>query len=152
MSYGTISDIEILWCLVAIVGALFSIYNLFEANRDMKALEILKITNGRRAIAKAARFQDVVRAAVHLIFFTIGVLAAFLPETSPPTRETPLVNILIGASVRWGLIIASVLLMTQSYIALRLRRDLLEQEVDRIEATYEDELQAAQERFRLKKK
>lgn len=131
-AYNTVSDIEIVWVFVSIFGFLYSMFNLRESHMDCEALRSQKIKNGRYLIARTSRYQDAVRSCIHMIFLTIGVLAMFLPETSP-NADLPLTTELIGVAIRWGLIVAAIMLVSQSFVARQTRMKLLKEEIAYIE-------------------
>jgi hypothetical protein len=122
--YGNASEIEIFWVILAAIGLIFAAYNLREAHKDMKALDREGITNGRRTIAKAARYQDGCRAVVHAVFLAIGLSSAiFLPDMDLDKLPT---NILVVTIlVRWGLILSAGILVSQSYVSYALRRTII---------------------------
>ena len=122
-AYGSVSDIEILWILVALTGLAVTSFNLRDAYNDFLFLRENGIFNGRRAVAKTTLYTESTRFVIHSIFLTIGVLAGLLPE-APDTLDLPAIQVAIGAAIRWGLIIGGVLLMSQS-IALRWMRNQL---------------------------
>lgn len=119
-SYGNVSDIEVLWTLVALGGAAFSLYNVRDAARDYRATAHIK--NGRRWIAASQVRVEVARLAIQLIFLAIGVLAMFLP--SPPDAVLSTLQVVTGAVFRWGLIVSGLLLLYQSVQNYTLRRIL----------------------------
>lgn len=122
-SYGTVQDIEILWTIVALIGAIFSIHNLREALKDYRALTLTAKTNGRGTIARFNLKSESVRLIIQTIFFTIGILAMLIPGGDyPPGTETLL--IVVGAIVRWGIILSSVLISLKSFWAWQIRREL----------------------------
>ena len=125
--YGTISDIEIVWIVLAVFGLFYSVRNAVEANKDCKALKKAGVLNGRRKIAKTARFQDAARAVIHGLFASIGLMAGLLPDP-PDQLSLPLKQQVISLLVRWGLIFGSVVLVAQSYASNQLRKELLETE------------------------
>lgn len=125
-SYGNVSDIEIIWVLLAGFGVLFSSFNFKESNKDIKALRGAGIENGRLILAKGARFQDGCRAIVHSIFLAIGVSVLFLPESDLAGQSLPVV--MITLLVRWGLIIGAAILVLQTFISYRIRRDIIREE------------------------
>jgi hypothetical protein len=125
--YGTVSDIEILWLVVASIGALFAGWNALDAHKDCKALDLANIHNGRRLVARATRAQDALRFCVHLIFVSIGIMACILSD--PPDRlEQPWQNVVIQVLVTWGLITAAVILMIGTAIGRYSRYELLREE------------------------
>lgn len=119
-AYGTISDIELVWTLIASIGAFYSLWNLREAIVDLRALG--KIGNGRRLVAWTTLQSEIARLLVQLIFIAIGIGAMLLPDASQ--RDLPTRYVLYGALIRWGLIVASLLILYKSYLAHRVRKTL----------------------------
>jgi hypothetical protein len=128
-TYGTISDIEIAWVFIAIVGLFFSGWTCRESHKDVRALRASGIANGRMLIATTSRFQDAARVAIHSIFIVVGITAMFIPDAD--VSALPLPMLIAGVAIRWGLIIAALLLVSQSYVANRLRRTLVHAEFER---------------------
>lgn len=120
-SYGTVSDIEVVWTAIATAGVVFSFYNLRASLQDLRA--IVNLTNGRRVVAKTQMKLEVSRVIIQCIFIAIGILAMLVPE-APDQLDQPLRYILLGLIFRWGLIISAFLVTYQSYINLRARQDL----------------------------
>ena len=77
-TYGTVSDIEILWTAIAVVGAFFSQYNLRESIKDRAALKAIDQPNGRLMVANTAVKSEGSRLVMQLIFMAIGVMAMFI--------------------------------------------------------------------------
>jgi len=132
-AYGTVSDIELMWVLISVFGFFYSMFNLRESHMDVRALHFAGIKNGRYLVARTSRYQDAVRSMIHAIFLSIGVLAMILPET-PPNADLPLINYAIGFAIRWGLIAAAILLVSQSFVARQTRMKLLKEEIAYIES------------------
>ena len=124
--YGTVSDIEILWVVIAIIGFLVSAWNFWQAHLDCRALKTMKEPNGRRLIAKASRFQDATRMSVHAIFITIGLLAMTQKDVNNELLTDT--QLALRFSITWGLVLGAVLLVTQSMVARNLRIRLLSDE------------------------
>jgi len=122
-SYGTVSDIELIWTLIAIVGLFFSLHNFKQSHEDLKFLRENGIGNGRVIIARFAMRAEAARALIQMIFITIGISAMFLEEADQ--GALPLKFIIFGAIFRWGLIISAGLLTYKSYLAYEVRRALI---------------------------
>lgn len=123
--YGDVSDIEVVWTLIALAGFLLSIYNVRHAQRDRVWLRNLHADpNGRGKIATTQLCLELSRGVVQLIFVTIGVLAMLVPDARQ--TDLPLVYVLLGAFFRWGLIVSASLITWQSYLNYRLRVTLAE--------------------------
>lgn len=122
-AYGTASDIELLWTLLALVGLVFSVVNLREAWIDYRVLCKARVSNGRLVLAKALVKSEGARALKQIIFMAIGGLALWLPEAPP--HSLPLKLDIAGFLIRWGLISASGLTTYQSYLAYRVRTLLM---------------------------
>jgi hypothetical protein len=82
--YGTVSDVELVWTIIATVGAGFSIYNLRDALKDRAALKRLHNRNGRWLLANFAIRAEAARLAIQLIFLTIGILAMLIVDAPDP--------------------------------------------------------------------
>lgn len=122
-SYGSVGDIEIMWCIIAACGLVFSCYTLYRALGDRRYLIVEGIGNGRRKIAAYTIFAEGARAAIQLIFLCIGILSLFLPQSNTNQLPTPqLVEIIL---IQWGLIVSSVLLTLKSITAYILRKKLV---------------------------
>lgn len=119
-AYGSVSDIEIAWVLIALVGLAYSLFNVREALADIDWLETNKISNGRRQLAKYQLAAECLRSAVQLLFVTVGILAMFVPET-PDMLALPTLQVVLGFLIRWGLITASIMLTIKSYLGKRVR-------------------------------
>lgn len=122
-AYGSVSDIEILWTLIAIIGASFSVYNVREAFKDYRSLKDIDKKNGRGLIARATFKSECARLTIQLIFAAIGILAMFVPETVLPP-DTPFQIVAIGFAIRWGIIFTSILVSLKSYWAYQVRTEL----------------------------
>lgn len=118
--FSNLSGIEALWIGVAAIGAIITAINLFDSVQDKHSLTKKNIRNGRRLIANVTLLNESTRILIHLIFLAIGILAATLPNP-PENANLPSTQQAISFLIRWGLITASVLLVTQS-VSLRLMR------------------------------
>lgn len=122
-AFGTLSDIEALWIVIAVTSAIVTGFNLWDALLDRRALLAANIRNGRRIVSNVTIFTESTRIIIHLIFLSIGLLVAFLPE--PPAEvDLPIEQDIARILLRWGLITASLILMAQS-ITLRWMRKKL---------------------------
>lgn len=121
-SYGTVGDIEILWTLIALIGVLFSLYNVKNARTDVKAVKGLP-ANGRGLIAKAQLAVESIRIGVQAFFLSIGIYVMFLPQ--PPTDVQPLHITIFQSLFTWGMILSSVGLTVQSIVNSYVRRRLI---------------------------
>jgi hypothetical protein len=120
-AYGSVSDIEVMWTLIAAVGLAFSLYNMREATSDAATLRERGIANGRRILATTNVLAESARLAKQTIFLLIGIVAMFLPEVAN-SADLPTVQMLAGIFIKWGLIVASLLTTFQSYLGFRARR------------------------------
>lgn len=123
--YGPVEDIEVVWTLIAFIGAIFSVYNVREARKDLHALSTIDKNNGRGKLGRFAIKTEVARLAIQLIFLLIGVLAMSVQSRGTPAG-TPWNIVLLGIIFRWGLIIASLLVTLKSYWGYKIRKDLRE--------------------------
>ena len=124
-AYGTFSDIEILWVLIALVGLVYSSMNAREAYADRQFIRDHSIINGRSLVANSIYFTELSRAVIQLIFLAVGVIAMTIPEI-PPEADVPTNIKIFGFIFRWGLIASSVLLTFKAFLANRVRKALLE--------------------------
>lgn len=122
--YGTVSDIEIMWTLLAAVSVIFGIFNYVDARADRAAARLSKVQNGRKVIANFAVYNELLRLGAQSIFVLIGVLAMLVPNRENVT-SLPWQTIAVSAAVTWGIIIASGLLMAQSVYSYFIRKQLL---------------------------
>lgn len=122
-AYGTVSDIEMVWILSTLIGAIYAGLNTRAANANSRALKKLGISNGRLTLAVLFRAAAAMRLSVQLIFLSIGISAAFFPE--PVFDQQPLKIVVAGALVRWGLIAASVILTVREIMETSIRKRLL---------------------------
>jgi hypothetical protein len=122
-TYGTVSDVEILWTLISLAGVIFGAFNLWAAWGDRHALVLSRIFNGRRTVANFAIRGEIARMYVQSVFFTIGVLAMFLPEP-PPVAHLPLQYVIFGAVFRWGFITSAAVILGKSIDSFVTRRKI----------------------------
>lgn len=120
--YGPVEDIEVAWTLIALIGAGFSIYNVGEALKDLRALSTIDKNNGRGRLGRFAIKTEVSRLVTQLIFLAIGALAMSVTTISSPVG-LPWNLRLLGIIFRWGLITASILVSLQSYWGYKIRKD-----------------------------
>lgn len=121
--YGNVSDIEVVWTIIAAIGLAFSIYNLRDAWRDYQALGVL--ANGRRAIAILSLKMEGTRIFIQTLFVAIGI-AAMTVQDPPDQLQRPWNVIVLSTLFRWGLVVAGILIMYQSYANYQVRKKLLE--------------------------
>jgi hypothetical protein len=78
-SYGTVSDIELVWTIISLVGFCLSSFNVRATVRDCRWLRASRVSrsdlNGRWLIAWAQFKLEASRGFCQLVFFTIGILA-----------------------------------------------------------------------------
>lgn len=122
-NYGPVADIEIVWTIIALVGLIYSLFNVKDANGDLKVLREAGVGNGRLTLAKYQMQAESLRTAIQAVFLSIGLAAMALPS-APDNLDLPLRQIVIQVLVTYGLIISSVLLTIKSYLGYRVRRVL----------------------------
>jgi hypothetical protein len=137
-SYGSLSDIEIAWTLLAAIGLIFSIFNVREAYADWTSLKDLPMREGnsRPLIAWNSLKTEAASSVIQILFGTIGILSMLLPQTSDQL-DLPLKQLLISITIRWGLLIGATLLALKSYWTFSMRREFL-RELERHKVTRED--------------
>lgn len=122
-NYGSIADIEIVWTLVAVAGAGFSLFNVNDAIKDVRYARDTP-GNGSRIVAWASLRVESARLVIQLIYALIGVFAMLLPEI-PDQLDQPWDQVAIGAAIRWGLLLSGALIFYQSVENRRMRVLLL---------------------------
>lgn len=122
-AYGNVSDVEIIWVLIALVGFGYSMVNVKDALADRRFLNEHNIQNGRRALARYQGIAEILRAATQFIFLVIGLLAMFLPET-PNSLDMPSTQVALRVAITYGLIASSIMLTIKSYLGYRVRQIL----------------------------
>jgi hypothetical protein len=85
MSWGTISWQELLWTILVLIALGFNIKGAMVAWADRTALRVTGKNGVREIIATIAIENELVRAAMHLVFVAIGLAAMRLP----PNQEDP---------------------------------------------------------------
>ena len=118
-TYGNVSDIEILWTLIGLIGVLFSIYNLADAWKDRDAVVAAGIYNGRRIIANFA-VRGEAAALIQSVFTTIGAVAFTQPD-APQNALTNMQHIINSFTVI-GFIMCEILILFKSIDAFIVRR------------------------------
>lgn len=98
---GTVSVIEALWTLAALVGLVSWARSAADAGRTMRAVKSRGIVNGRRTVARLATGLTRTMVMIELVFLSIGVLSMTRPPTVGSTELSRLIvgGALIGASV-----------------------------------------------------
>ncbi len=122
-AYGSVSDIEILWTGLALVGMGFSAFNIHEAYCDRKALRELQVNSAREILANNHLTGEIIRGIILTIFAVLGVMAMWIPEI-PPQVHQPTYIVVFGAFFRWGFITSSALLVLKSVLEWHERRQL----------------------------
>lgn len=148
-SYWTISDIEIFWVIIALVGCVYSVSNVRAALMDVRRLydappysghwtwwqlfyanlgwgrplPINPDGNGRFPIAWAQARVETARLLIQVIFITVGIAAMTVPDIE--TSLLPTKYVIVGALSRWGFIAASLLVTYQSVVNRRVRKHVL---------------------------
>lgn len=123
-SYGPVSDIELVWSLIACVGIVFDVFNVREARKDLKAAQLL---NGRVptriVLAKNHIFGSGLRLFILSLTLMVGILAMTLED--PPSRvDLPLRVTLASALIRWTFILIIVSIVLKAFIEFREREQL----------------------------
>jgi hypothetical protein len=84
------SWIEVLWTLVAVIGAYFSANNIKDGIKDLNALDKLEKPNSfEEKILKITAWgntrRDVLRELIQLMFIGLGLWAGTLPQPPNPS-------------------------------------------------------------------
>lgn len=124
--YGTVEDIELVWSFIALIGLVFSVFNLRDSLGDLRFLKRAGVKNGRLSVAKSNLYTELSRTIIQSIFLTIGIMALFLP--APPASSLPPLQLAIQVAFRWGLVISASLLALNTYLSHNLRKHLTEGE------------------------
>jgi hypothetical protein len=143
-SYGSVSDIEVVWTMIATIGLVYAALNLRSAFLDMRALGGFR--NGRYVIATTSVKLELTRIIIQSVFATIGIFAMTLPDVPQDSLPTKLV--IFGAIFRWGLIICAVCVAYQSFVNHQVRKALLTPQ----DAIEQNRAAVSGERARVQKK
>ena len=90
---------ELLWTLIAAVGTYFSLLNVRNGFKDLRALK--QISNGRSIVALGNIRRDLLRSIIQGTYFVIGLWAGFSsePVTHPSTARVVLSIALLSTSI-----------------------------------------------------
>ena len=124
-AYGSVSDIEILWVIIALIGFVYSVVNINSGREDIRWLNANSIGNGRRTLARYQLTAESLRALIQVIFIVIGVLSFFVPDPTDALHLPP-PQVAIRFCVTWGLILSSMALTVKSYLGKKVRDILRE--------------------------
>lgn len=125
-SYGSVSDIEVIFTVLAFIGLCFSLYNARESWSDYRALKRAgrsargKTYDGRYVVAWNSLRAEIARSLIQFIYVVLGFYAFFLPEVS--NANMPLKFVIYGIIARYGFIAATALLTLKSYWGYEVRR------------------------------
>ncbi len=102
------SWIEVVWTLVAVIGAYFSANNIRDGINDLKALRLIKGEDTPEAkVLKITAWgnirRDSLREVIQLSFLALGVIVGFIPSSADGPS-------LIGLIVQGVFILCSVAL------------------------------------------
>ena len=96
------SWIEVVWTLVAVIGAYFSANNIRDGINDLSALkkidhdDYMLEVKSHRIVARGNIRRDALREFIQLIFLLLGLIALSLEN---PSRGISLVSIIFQASL-----------------------------------------------------
>lgn len=86
---GNWSWLEVVWTLVAVLGAYFSYRNIKDGLGDIKSLRLAPYKNGRwkivHLVARRSITLDTLRIVPQIMFIMIGLLAGITPQNAHPT-------------------------------------------------------------------
>jgi len=126
--YGTVSDFEIVWTMIAIIGFCFAIANLVGVISDYKfekdRIKAGGQPNGIWYLAKVAVLTESGRAYLQLVFIYLGLISMTLADPPP---SVGLGNQVRDAVARWGLLTASLLVVVKTCYAWYVRKRLAEE-------------------------
>ena len=114
--------VAILWTVLWTITLGAAIYSAVDAHRDLQALDLKRLTNGKRIISRAGRKFGLVRAAGYLLFVLLGVagLVATLIEPDPPSGPGEFLSLFLFEA-------AALLFCWNEVGVMRVRRKLLRQ-------------------------
>jgi hypothetical protein len=126
-TYGTVSDIEIIFLCITTFGIIFSLANVKNMWNDKQAL--LSVPEDERddlywakvELANTAFTAELLRFFMQALLFTLAAFSATIAE--PPSQiHLPLKLVLFGTIFRWGLTFVAGALAFTSYLTKKTRR------------------------------
>lgn len=86
---GNWSWLEVVWTLVAILGAYFSFRNIKDGLDDIESLRLAPYKNGRwkivHLVARRSILLDFLRIIPQIVFIGVGILAGLAPGNPHPS-------------------------------------------------------------------
>lgn len=122
--YGTVSDIEILFATIALVGFVFSVLTSIQAWGDYNFLKENSIKNGKWTIAKATIITELGRAYLQGMFLFLAVVSFMRPD--PDITYLSTLDYVIASVARWLFITGALVVMLKSIYVWYSRQRLLE--------------------------
>jgi hypothetical protein len=123
---STVQPVELIWTLIAVFGAMFAFHNVTQAVADYFWTRKHGIRNGRRIAAKGTVAIESARFIIQSIFITIGIFAMTFPAppVNPPGFHEPFKLVIYRNVFQYGLILASVLLASNTVVTAWMRHKL----------------------------
>lgn len=122
MSWGTVDWIEVVWTLAAVPGLVLWFANRVTAGRSLKAVKLLKITDGRAIVARYSVEKSNILIGVQGVFALIGAISMLRPQ-NPEVAQWDWLRVILTI----GLLGAPFAL---SYLGFRWR--IVDQEIIRL--------------------
>lgn len=116
--------LELVWLIVTGVGLLFSVLGVAEAYRDLRAVVVVRGPGRgpRFLIAVINLRREFVLCLVEIVFVTIGLIAAYLPNRTDANGTGGIAQFVTGA----GFIITAIAMTMDSILSRHERRDAIE--------------------------
>lgn len=121
--YGNVSDIEVMFVVISLIGLAFSLYNAIRAWGDIAWLRENKVKNGRWYLAKMWFVSEAGRAYLQFFFALIGIRAFFYPDP-PPRLSTH--EAVMDVVLRWGLLVGTAIVTGKTIYIWYIRDRLID--------------------------
>lgn len=126
-SVGPATIIEIVWTLLAAIGAGFAMFGWLDASADLGVIRSKGIKNGRLLIARMVARMSAVLFTLQVLFLIVGLVVVTNPN---PPQGLPIASLIVGNI----LISAEVLLIWAVFRDLQDRRSIIRRkEIERDE-------------------
>lgn len=111
---STITLLELIWVIINVIGLFFTMWESWEAYKDIQYLKASGKNGFRKLVAKSALFGDVGRAFVMWLFFALGIDAMTQPNPAAPLTFQYVFYVSV-------FILSAVILVVKSYEIRRTR-------------------------------